>query len=102
MSQDNTFSNLRKDLKLLVNSIENMLNNCTDNKNPSDLENLRQKAKHILDEARKSLGDSTEHIMKQTREVANLANNYLHEKPWAGVGIGATLGLILGCLLMRR
>ncbi|WWO97507.1 MAG: hypothetical protein V6005_00730 [Candidatus Dasytiphilus stammeri] len=101
MSQDTSISNLRKDLKILVSSIENMLNNCTD-KNPSDLENLRQKAKHILDEARKSLGNSKEHIMQQTREVANLANNYLHEKPWAGVGIGATLGLILGCLLMRR
>ncbi|WWO98873.1 MAG: hypothetical protein V6018_00775 [Candidatus Dasytiphilus stammeri] len=102
MLQDTTILNLRKNLKILVNSIEDILNNCTDNKNALDIDHLRQKTRHILDEARKSLGDSKEHIMQQTREIATLANNYLHEKPWAGVGIGATLGLMLGFLLMRR
>jgi ElaB protein len=26
----------------------------------------------------------------------------VHEKPWQGVGIGATAGLVLGLLLARR
>ncbi|WWP00948.1 MAG: hypothetical protein V6014_01855 [Candidatus Dasytiphilus stammeri] len=101
ISNDNQLTNLRTKLKNLVTTLEDILNNAN-LENPSEIENLRNKAKNILDEARECLGDSSEHIMQQTREVAGVANDFLHEKPWAGVGIGATLGLIVGLILMRR
>ncbi|MEI4270030.1 MAG: hypothetical protein V9821_02090, partial [Candidatus Dasytiphilus stammeri] len=32
----------------------------------------------------------------------HLANDYLRDNPWAGLSIGAAVGLILGVILMRR
>ncbi|WWO97837.1 MAG: hypothetical protein V6011_02780 [Candidatus Dasytiphilus stammeri] len=101
LSNDTKITELRTKLQNLVTTLEEILNNANID-NPSEIENWRHKAKNILDEAKECLGDSSEHIMQQTREVASVANDFLHEKPWAGVGIGATLGLILGFILMRR
>ncbi|WWO99256.1 MAG: hypothetical protein V6003_00220 [Candidatus Dasytiphilus stammeri] len=101
ISNDTKLTELRTKLKNLVTTLEDILNH-ENLDNPSEIENWRNKAKNILDEARECLGDSSEHIMQQTREVVTVANDFLHEKPWAGVGIGATMGLILGFILMRR
>lgn len=30
------------------------------------------------------------------------ADDYVHEKPWQGIGVGAAVGLVLGLLLARR
>ncbi|WP_192937813.1 DUF883 family protein, partial [Klebsiella aerogenes] len=41
-------------------------------------------------------------IVKQTRETAARADEYVRENPWTGVGIGAAVGLVVGVLLSRR
>jgi len=38
----------------------------------------------------------------RAKQAAYRADDYVHEKPWQGVGIGATAGLVLGLLLARR
>lgn len=41
-------------------------------------------------------------LKQHARDVAGNADNYVHDKPWQGVGIGAAIGLVLGVLLARR
>ncbi|WWO95891.1 MAG: hypothetical protein V6013_00765 [Candidatus Dasytiphilus stammeri] len=101
MSNDTTFSKMQKELHHLLNSLEEMINN-SDNKTPNEIDTWCKKARVILDEAKQSLGESQKHIWQQSRAVAHLANDYLRENPWAGLSIGAAVGLILGVILMRR
>ncbi|MEI4220159.1 MAG: hypothetical protein V9819_00645 [Candidatus Dasytiphilus stammeri] len=101
MSNDTTFSKMRTELHDLLNSLEEMINN-SDNQTPNEIDTWCKKARVILDEAKQSLGKSQKHIWQQSRAVAHLANNYLRENPWAGLSIGAAVGIILGVILMRR
>ena len=34
--------------------------------------------------------------------AARATDDYVHENPWAAVGIGAALGLVVGMLISRR
>ena len=56
----------------------------------------------VLKESRARLGETSDALLKQTRETAARADEYVRENPWTGVGIGAAVGLVLGVLLTRR
>ncbi|WWO97101.1 MAG: hypothetical protein V6015_00710 [Candidatus Dasytiphilus stammeri] len=101
MSNNSTFPKMQKEIQDLLSSLEEMINN-SDNHTPTEIDNWCKKARSILDETKKYLGQSRDQILQQSREVAHLAKNYLRENPWAGFSIGAAIGLILGILLMRR
>lgn len=63
---------------------------------------LRSKAESALKESRARLGETSEAILRQTRETAARAMIMFAKNPWTGVGIGAAVGLVLGVLLSRR
>ncbi|MEI4269716.1 MAG: hypothetical protein V9821_00370, partial [Candidatus Dasytiphilus stammeri] len=66
MSNDTTFSKMRKELHHMLNSLEEMINN-SDNKNPNEINTWCKKARVILDEAKQSLGESQKHIWQLSR-----------------------------------
>lgn len=101
MSKDNVSSNLRAELKTLADTLEEVLNASTD-KSKEELGKLRSKAEIALQESRARLGETSDALIKQTRETAARADEYVRENPWTGVGIGAAVGLVLGVLLTRR
>ncbi|MDR9889589.1 YqjD family protein [Pseudenterobacter timonensis] len=101
MSKDNQSEYLRTELKSLADTLEEVLNSSTD-KSKEELSKLRSKAESALKESRYRLGESGEALAKQTREAAARADEYVRDNPWAGVGIGAAVGLMLGVLLTRR
>lgn len=63
---------------------------------------MRGKAEQALRESRHRLGETGDVIAKQTREAAARTDEYVRENPWASVGIGAAIGVVLGVLLTRR
>lgn len=99
--KDNSSDLLRGELETLANTLEEILNSSSD-KPKEELDKLRSKAQHLLQDTRTRLNETSEKIVGQTKEIAGKADNYVHEKPWAGVGIGAAVGLVLGVLLTRR
>ncbi len=101
MSKDTTSEHLRAELKSLADTLEEVLSTSAD-KSKSELDKLRNKARTALEESRQRLGESGERIAQTTREAAIRADDYVHEKPWHGVGIGAAVGIVLGILLTRR
>ena len=65
-----------------------------------------QKAKEQLSEriatARTYLDDISESITQRARQTATVTNKYVHDQPWAAVGIGAAVGVIVGFALASR
>ena len=101
MAKDNVAEDLRAELKNLADTLEEVLNSSTD-KSKEELGKLRTKAESVLKDSRVRLSDTSDAIVKQTRETAARADEYVRENPWTGVGIGAAVGLVVGVLLSRR
>lgn len=100
MSKDNT-DHLRAELKSLADTLEEVLSNSGE-KSKEELSKLRGKAEQALRDSRHRLGETGDVIAKQTREAAARTDEYVRENPWASVGIGAAIGVVLGVLLTRR
>ncbi|MFD3246474.1 DUF883 family protein [Rahnella aquatilis] len=94
----NTSEQLRAELKSLADTLEEVLQTSTD-KPKAELDKLRGKAESLLKD---TLSDTGDKIAYQTKEIAGKADDYVHEKPWTGVGIGAAVGVVIGVLLARR
>ncbi|HBX2147389.1 TPA: DUF883 domain-containing protein [Klebsiella pneumoniae] len=101
MAKENVTDDLRAELKTLADTLEEVLNSSAD-KSKEEMRKLRSKAESALKESRARLGETSEAILRQTRETAARADDYVRENPWTGVGIGAAVGLVLGVLLSRR
>ncbi|NDJ56250.1 DUF883 domain-containing protein [Enterobacteriaceae bacterium 4M9] len=92
---------LRDELKSLADTLEEVLSNSGD-KSKEELDKLRTKAQRALKDSRQRLGETSDAIARQTREAAARADEYVHDNPWTGIGIGAAVGVVLGVLLARR
>ncbi|MBS5772268.1 MAG: DUF883 domain-containing protein [Enterobacter cloacae] len=100
MSKDNA-DHLRAELKSLADTLEEVLGNSGE-KSKEELSKLRTKAEKALRNSRDRLGDTGDVIARQTREAAARTDEYVHDNPWASVGIGAAIGVVLGVLMSRR
>ncbi|WES67786.1 YqjD family protein [Superficieibacter sp. HKU1] len=101
MSKDNNTDHLRAELKSLTDTLEEVLSSSSD-KSKEEMSKLRSKAERALKDSRKSLGETGDALAKQTRVAAERTDEYVRENPWASVGIGAAIGVVLGVLLARR
>ncbi|MEQ4675001.1 YqjD family protein [Providencia vermicola] len=101
MSSNHSSDELRSELRALADSLEAMLSD-TGEKSKEEIESLKSKAQEALCSSRAKLGQTTERITEQTKEIAGRADNYVKENPWTGVGIGAAVGVVLGVLLAKR
>ena len=101
MSKEANTEHLRAELKSLADTLEEVLSTSGD-KSKEELSKLRSKAEKALQESRYRLGETGDAIARQTREAAARSDEYVRENPWASVGIGAAIGVVLGVLLTRR
>ena len=101
MSKEANTEHLRAELKSLADTLEEVLSTSGD-KSKEELSKLRSKAEKSLQESRYRLGETGDAIARQTREAAARTDEYVRENPWASVGIGAAIGVVLGVLLTRR
>lgn len=63
--------------------------------------------------SKKKIKENVESVQEQSREVgskvcdglseaADTSCTYLKKNPWAGVGLGAALGLVVGLLISKK
>ncbi|HBV38547.1 MAG TPA: protein ElaB [Erwinia sp.] len=92
---------LDDDLALLTETLEEVLKSSGD---PADQKyaELKAKAEKSLNEVKSRVSNASDNYYHRAKQVANRADEYVHEKPWQGIGVGATLGLVVGLLLARR
>ena len=67
-----------------------------------DLVRAKEKLSARLASAKESLGQLGTDVADKARKTADMTNTYVHEQPWKAIGIGATVGLLLGFALARR
>ncbi|MGC6655473.1 stress response protein ElaB [Pantoea sp. EEL5] len=89
------------DIALLTETLEEVLKSSGDPADQKYIE-LKTKAERALEDVKSRVSQASDSYYYRAKQVAYRADYYVHEKPWKGIGIGATAGLVLGLLLARR
>jgi ElaB/YqjD/DUF883 family membrane-anchored ribosome-binding protein len=67
-----------------------------------DLVRVKAKLGERVTAAKESIQDMSDAVVQRARRTATVTNDYVHEQPWAAVGIGAALGVLVGFVVGRR
>nr|WP_152540203.1 stress response protein ElaB [Pantoea sp. IMH] len=101
MTTDPQESRLDDDLALLTKTLEDVLKSSGDPADQKYIE-LKAKAEKSLNDVKSRVSNASDTYYYRAKQVAYRADEYVHDKPWQGVGVGAALGLVVGLLLARR
>lgn len=101
MAYRNDESRFDDDLALLSNTLEEILAASGDPADQKYIE-LKLRAEQALDDVRDRVSRASDNYYYRAKHAVYRADDYVHEKPWQGIGIGAAAGLVVGLLLARR
>ncbi|MRS14882.1 stress response protein ElaB [Enterobacteriaceae bacterium RIT691] len=94
-------SNIDDDLTLLTDTLEEILLSSGDPADQKYIE-LKLRAEQALHEVQARVSQASDSYYYRAKQAVYRADDYVHEKPWQGIGVGAAVGLVLGLLLARR
>ncbi|MGO4742741.1 stress response protein ElaB [Serratia quinivorans] len=92
---------LDDDLRMLSDTLEEVLKYSGDRADQAYID-IKTHAEEALSEVKSRLADSTESYYARAKDAVCRTDGYVHDNPWCSVGIGATVGLVLGLLLARK
>ena len=92
---------LVSDLKVVMADAEELLR-ITASQAGEKASAARERIQASLSVAKAKLSDTERAMVDQTKVVAKATDEYVHQNPWAAVGIAAAVGLVLGVLISRR
>jgi ElaB/YqjD/DUF883 family membrane-anchored ribosome-binding protein len=98
---DVTVEQLIADFKIVMADAEALIH-ATANQGGEALVRVRSKAEESLALVKERMADVEEELIVRTKAAAKATEVYVHENPWQSIGIGASLGLIIGFLMGRR
>ncbi|PIQ31204.1 MAG: DUF883 domain-containing protein [Zetaproteobacteria bacterium CG02_land_8_20_14_3_00_50_9] len=101
VSVDASKEQLIADFKTVVADAEALLK-ATTNQGGHELTALRAKAEASLETAKARIAAEQEALFGSAKEAVKTTDLYVHENPWAAVGVGVGLGLLVGLLSARR
>jgi ElaB/YqjD/DUF883 family membrane-anchored ribosome-binding protein len=84
----------------LVDSVDDLLKRIADVDSP-DIRKIRTKVQIAVAVARSAWQDTTHYANQRVASTLQWPDDYLHESPWAAVGIAAVVGVGVGALLTR-
>lgn len=91
---------VNQDVNELADSLEALLKSYgSEAKDEADA--ARSQAEALLKQTRAKL-TGRGRVSQAARDAGDQVDAYVHDKPWQGIGIGATFGLVLGVLLASR
>ncbi|EAB1943266.1 stress response protein ElaB [Salmonella enterica] len=94
-------SRVDDDLTLLSETLEEVLLSSGDPADQKYIE-LKARAEQALEEVKNRVSHASDSYYYRAKQAVYKADDYVHEKPWQGIGVGAAVGLVLGLLLARR
>ncbi|EBH9370243.1 stress response protein ElaB [Salmonella enterica subsp. enterica serovar Cerro] len=94
-------SRVDDDLTLLSETLEEVLRSSGDPADQKYIE-LKARAEQALEEVKNRVSRASDSYYYRAKQAVYKADDYVHEKPWQGIGVGAAVGLVLGLLLARR
>jgi ElaB protein len=86
---------------MLTDTLEEVLQYSGDRADQAYVD-IKAHAEQALSEVKSRLADTTESYYARAKDAVYRTDDYVRENPWHSVGIGATLGLVLGLLLARK
>lgn len=92
---------LYDDLRQLSSTVEELMQATADDSR-ENVSRVREQAELRLAAVKGRLSEKGEQVREQALEKFDCADNYVHENPWASVGLAAGAGVVLGLLLGRR
>lgn len=99
--KENTQEKLAEDLQAVVTSAEDLLKVTADQAGEG-YANARRKVESTLRSAKAQLAEVSDTVMTQGKQAAKVTDEYVRDKPWQAVGIGAAVGVIVGMLIRRH
>ncbi|HFZ8994254.1 TPA: stress response protein ElaB [Citrobacter freundii] len=94
-------SRVDDDLTLLSETLEEVLRSSGDPADQKYIE-LKARAQQALEDVKQRVSHASDNYYYRAKKAAYKADDYVHENPWQGIGIGAAAGMVLGLLLARR
>lgn len=89
------------DIKTIIADAEEVLAATVDQAGDK-VASLRARVQARLQDAKVRLTHAEELLLAKTKAAAKATDTYVHESPWAAVGIAAGLGFLLGVVIGRR
>ena len=83
------------DLTLLSETLEEVLRSSGDPADQKYVE-LKARAEKALDDVKKRVSQASDSYYYRAKQAVYRADDYVHEKPWQGIGVGAAVGLLTG------
>lgn len=92
---------LLSDLRQVIDDAEELLRVTADQAGDNVTE-VRRRIQGRLRAAQAELSDLQDAALTQVKAARDATDEFVHQNPWASVGIGAALGLVVGLALARR
>ncbi|HEU5468964.1 MAG TPA: hypothetical protein VFU77_06625 [Steroidobacteraceae bacterium] len=67
-----------------------------------EIAEIRAKVESTLARAKTSAGAGIAAVRGRAEEATEVTDEYVHENPWAAIGIAAAVGIIIGFVASRR
>ena len=97
----NVKSTASAEIKSLIADVEDLVARIADLKD-ADVSRMRNKVLRAVDAAKETLADGADTLRRQAGDAVTTADDYVHDNPWAAVGIAAVVGALVGILATRR
>lgn len=92
---------LMEDLQLVVTDAEELVR-ATAGQAGEKIAAARARAAESIDAAKARIAQAGYAAAAQTREAAKAADDYVHDNPWAAVGVAAAVGVVIGILIAKK
>lgn len=89
------------DVKVLINDTEELVKAAVSQAGDKATE-MRRRAGETAKNLKPRVARLEAAIVDKAKSTATTTNAYVHEHPWAAVGMSAGIGLLLGLLISRR
>lgn len=85
----------------LVSDIEDFIASAT-SLSGEQLEQAKKKVRTRIQSAKEVISEAGDNAWGKVRHSAEVADEYVHEKPWTAVGVGLAVGFVTGIVCGRR
>lgn len=92
---------VRNDMRNLIQDAQDLFREATGTSGER-AEELRSKGLAMLESAMERAQEMQTTAITKGKEVAQTADEFVHQNPWKSVAISAGVGLIVGLLISRR
>lgn len=85
----------------LVADVEDLVKKVA-NVDDAEIAEIRGKVEATLARAKNTASEGAAAVRARAGEVSDSTDQYVHENPWAAIGIAAAIGIVIGFVAGRR